>query len=151
MSELDSRSTHRAHLKTIQRRLYSSIVFASSHSTPMLLRSSHEGSKFPGSWEKKTRNHRSVEQLVLPRQSLDNPWKEYRSPYHPWLHSRLLSLRSDRSRGQLQLEHLSRKLLNVRLQAPLSSRNGARSRCSIERCFMFYVRTRLSLHLQSSP
>ncbi len=25
------------------------------------------------------------------------------------------------------------------------------SRCSIERCVMFYVRTRLSFHLQSSP
>ena len=63
MSELDSRSTYRALLKTVQRPLYSSFVFASSHSNPRLLRSSYEGSKFPGSWEKQMRNHNSMEQL----------------------------------------------------------------------------------------
>ncbi len=44
--------------------LSSSFVFDSSHSNPRLLRSSCEGSKFPGSLEKKKRNRNSMEQLV---------------------------------------------------------------------------------------
>ena len=62
MSELDSRSTCRALLKTVQRPLYSSFVVTSSHSNPRLLRNSYEVSKFPGSWEKMMRPPHSVKQ-----------------------------------------------------------------------------------------